>query len=125
MKNLTEAEYKLLCDIMIDYCDQNISEEKLYAIKVMYEDQINSYRQLESIGNMTDLINVLEKRDCLSHNDITILLQIAGYLNVRQLLNITNIEKFEKPTIGTFNGSRIENSQLNNTESMYFNNPRL
>lgn len=48
----------------------------------MYKTEINSTRMLNRIKNIKELIEILEKRACISENDITILVAIA-----KQILN--------------------------------------
>ncbi|GBP04360.1 Fas-associated death domain protein [Eumeta japonica] len=49
-------------------------------LKEFYKDQINSPRRLEKIKSIEDLLHVLEIRDVLSEDDVSVLVEIASRL---------------------------------------------
>lgn len=116
--NTNEENYEKMRKIIINYCNDNCNKKKLQAIKTLYVDLINSKRSFERIENITDLIKVLEKRDCLSHTDIKILFEIADIINIRHMLNYFNNKHELNETQNNLNCN--QSRSLNSIECMYF-----
>lgn len=87
MGNVSEEYYRYLCDIVINACEEHVNSNKILGLKYKYEDNINSNRRFETINSVRDLIKLLEKRDDLSSENVTILHEIAAYFNQSYLLN--------------------------------------
>lgn len=84
MTSLSEQDYKYCCDLIIDN-NKNLNQSYLQLLKNKYQEDINSKRRLECITNISDLLKILEKRECLSRDNIQILYDIARLLNQQNL----------------------------------------
>lgn len=82
MRTLSEENYKLTCDVLVKSCNETLNKGNFEIIKASYKNKINSNRRYEKIQDIKDLIHVLEKRDCVSHDNPSVLYEIADGANV-------------------------------------------
>lgn len=78
-----------------------VNKNTLEKLKMLYEDDINSNRRLSTIDSVGDLIEVLEKRACVSDKNITILENIAKEINF-PLTTAPQSSVISKPVIGKY-----------------------
>ncbi|XP_077291938.1 uncharacterized protein LOC143915252 [Arctopsyche grandis] len=57
----------------------------IVEIKNIFRKQINSERRLEVIDNPTDLICILEKRNCFTFNHLNVFVDLIHFFNINDL----------------------------------------
>lgn len=117
MPGLSEEDYKYFCQLLSE-SNRFMNFNDLQSLKEKYRDEINSERRLECIDSVPELIKVLEKRGCLSKENISELYVIARTLNQHNL-----IRQFTQRINGVDFNQKTNSSYHNQGIKLYLQNP--
>lgn len=97
-------EYQKLRNLLV--CSPT---ENILKLKTLYGNEINSTRMMNRIKNIKELIEILEKRGCISENDITIFIEIAN-----EVFNTEFLTYYNNNIVGV---SALVGGSINNNNS--------
>ncbi|XP_044743271.1 fas-associated death domain protein [Chrysoperla carnea] len=78
----------------ITMCSQYINNINFFELKKFYEKDLNSVRRLSYCDKLEDLINLLEKADILTKENVAPLRQIALRIGEQSLIEVLNYIHF-------------------------------
>nr|XP_012148761.1 PREDICTED: fas-associated death domain protein isoform X1 [Megachile rotundata] len=119
---ILQMKYDCLREEFLSAAQFDITEGMLEVLKKYYTQYINSNRKFSQIKDIRTLLNVLEKRDCLSHSNIEPLSYISSnFLNDFEIkkkigdykLHIQNMQT--APLINMYQNTDV-NKDKNGTE---------
>lgn len=107
-------QYDLLKDLLIKKTE--LTTDDIEELKIYFENDIGSKRRIESIKTLEDLLDVLERRDVVSEENIQVFKDIGEALNdeniIRQISEYPSLESSDNDLENVYASARVRDSLI-------------